>query len=255
MDKREAVVRAENCQPYSQDSGITEIPSDIKSCSFPRLDEMLQSTNERGLVSLNLEDSERLCYLCEQHAWSEYKFLQLAWALLLRCYTGNDSVCFGLLEHPPKPVEHAKVIRGESAPCVHIGDLTILASDSFMALIDRFRSENIKFRHQRQKSPSEQKNESPRKPFDTVVVEKRNQSTCVPITRPLSSLEFFKVKYNSFLCVIEQDCLSPNTRNIHRRSIGYRVLCETAVPFNLYSYVYSSEGYTPYLRFEVKFVQ
>ena len=255
MDKREAVVRAKNCEPYSQDSGFTEIPSsDIESCSFPRLDEILsQSADERGLVSLNLEDSERLRDLCEQHAWSEHKFLQLAWALLLRCYTGNDSVCFGLLDHPPQPPEHAKDIRGEGAPCMHVGDLTILASDSFMALIDRFRSENIRVRHQRQKSSSEQRNEPLTKPFDTVVVENGGQSPGAPITGALSGLECFEVKYIRFHYVLEQNCLFPNTKDIHRHSIGHRTLCETVVPFNLYSYVYQFGEFTPCIRFGVEF--
>ncbi|KAL8791013.1 MAG: hypothetical protein Q9195_006087 [Heterodermia aff. obscurata] len=193
MDKQEAFVRADNCGTYNQDLGFTEIPSsDIKSCCFPTLDEVVQLANERGLVSLNLEDSEQLWYLCEQHAWSEYKFLQLAWALTLRCYTGNDLVCFGFLDHPPKPAEHAKDIRGDGTPYMHIGDLTILASDSFMALTDRFRSEKIQVRHQRQKSSSEQRSEPLRKTFDTIVVENMGQSPDAQITGTLSGLEFFQ---------------------------------------------------------------
>ena len=204
MDYREANVEAGKGQHNSQDRVISEVrSSSIESCSFPELDENLQSVDGRSLVSLELNESARLYDLCEQHAWSKYQFLQLVWALTLRCYTGNDSVCFGLLDHPHKAGENGR----EDAVCMFLVNLTILPSDSFKILVDRFEFGDTRVRYQRQISPSEQSKESLRKSFDTVVVEKRVEPPNCPINEALSGLNSYQVIDICFLYVPEYYCL------------------------------------------------
>lgn len=201
MDYREANVEAGKGQHNSQDLVISEVrSSSIESCSFPELDENLQSGDERSLVSLELNESGRLYDLCEQHAWSNYQLLQLIWALTLRCYTGNDSVCFGLLDYPHKARENGREINGEDAVCMFLVNLTILASDSFKILVDRFGFGDIRVRYQRQISLSEQSKGSLRKPFDTVVVEKRVESPNCPVNEALTGLNSYQVIDISSLC-------------------------------------------------------
>ena len=56
-------------------------------------------TNERELRTLELElgDTSQLQSFCAQHSVTLSNVLQLVWSLVLKAYTGNESVCFGYL--------------------------------------------------------------------------------------------------------------------------------------------------------------
>ena len=73
----------------------TELLSDARPCYFPNL----STTNERKLkkISHMVPNVARIRQLCRAHGVSIANFFQLAWSLVLRAFTGSDSVTFGYL--------------------------------------------------------------------------------------------------------------------------------------------------------------
>jgi hypothetical protein len=72
----------------------------VQPCLFPRLDGKLE--NEQDIlhsVTIDFDplQTQSILRFCEQHATTIASMLQIAWGLVLRAYTGSDSVCFGYM--------------------------------------------------------------------------------------------------------------------------------------------------------------
>ena len=69
---------------------------DFQPCSFP---ELQGEPGARGASTINVPvaDAHALRAFCSAHETTPATLLHLVWALVLRAYTGNDSVCFGYL--------------------------------------------------------------------------------------------------------------------------------------------------------------
>ncbi|KAL8902464.1 MAG: hypothetical protein Q9207_004685 [Kuettlingeria erythrocarpa] len=70
--------------------GFADLPPSI----FPCLDARPGRTQSWQSVEVPFKDTHSLTSYCNQHNVSSLAVLQAAWALLLRCYIGNPSVCF-----------------------------------------------------------------------------------------------------------------------------------------------------------------
>ncbi|CAG8168762.1 unnamed protein product [Penicillium nalgiovense] len=71
----------------------------VEPCLFPRLNQSSQDDDKAEWKSLSLDielDSTWWNY-CEAHSVTSAHIFQVAWGLVLRCYTGCDQVCFGYL--------------------------------------------------------------------------------------------------------------------------------------------------------------
>ncbi|PYH46246.1 nonribosomal peptide synthase Pes1 [Aspergillus saccharolyticus JOP 1030-1] len=75
-----------------------EYLADIESCLFPVL--CVHSTEDaRAQKTLTLKGTNKLREFCESNDVPLSSLIQVAWGLLLRCYTGMEDVSFGIL--PP----------------------------------------------------------------------------------------------------------------------------------------------------------
>ena len=66
-------------------------------CYFPKLTDGVTSERELRTFEITLPEASKLQRYCSQRDLTLSNALQLAWALVLRTYTGKDSVCFGYL--------------------------------------------------------------------------------------------------------------------------------------------------------------
>lgn len=71
----------------------------LQPCLFPKLTDELPPSNENELqvTPVELEAPSELHNFCETFGFTISNLFQLAWALVLRSYTGLDTVCFGYI--------------------------------------------------------------------------------------------------------------------------------------------------------------
>jgi hypothetical protein len=67
---------------------------DLPQSYFPCLDSKPGISRAWQSTEVPFRDAVRLRKFCEQYNASSLSFFQAAWALVLRCYLGNPSVCF-----------------------------------------------------------------------------------------------------------------------------------------------------------------
>ena len=75
-----------------------ELLEEVPPCHFPRYGSGTNDQEEVLAVDVKLEQLVKLQNLAAAGAGELESVLQTAWALLLRCYTGIDEVCFGYQE-------------------------------------------------------------------------------------------------------------------------------------------------------------
>ena len=63
-------------------------------CRLPLLDGEAKESAENITTEIELEDADRLSDLCRRDGPFFYGTICTAWALLLRCYTGQDQITF-----------------------------------------------------------------------------------------------------------------------------------------------------------------
>lgn len=71
--------------------------SNVEPCYFPALADGKKDKRELRTLELKLDNASQLQSFCAQHSVTLSNVLQLVWSLVLRAYTGNDTVCFGYL--------------------------------------------------------------------------------------------------------------------------------------------------------------
>ncbi|KAF7512376.1 hypothetical protein GJ744_001944 [Endocarpon pusillum] len=72
--------------------------SGVKSCQFPLLiDNQTQADRYLRSISVTVPNISQVRTFCRQHNVTLANVFRLAWAVVLRAYTGNDQVCFGYL--------------------------------------------------------------------------------------------------------------------------------------------------------------
>ena len=84
-------------------------------CIFPVLNQDHVEPNARGIAFLPItqEIYRSLRSFCRAHGLTPSNVLHLAWGLVLRCYTSNESVCFGYLSSGRDvPVDRADGVVG-----------------------------------------------------------------------------------------------------------------------------------------------
>ena len=71
----------------------------LEPCLFPRLNQSNENNDIAGWksLSLDIELGPSWWNYCEAHSVTSAHIFQVAWGLVLRCYTGRDQVCFGYL--------------------------------------------------------------------------------------------------------------------------------------------------------------
>ncbi len=71
--------------------------ANVEPCYFPALADSMEEDRELRTLELKLEDLSELQVFCAQHSVTLSNVLQLVWSLVLRAYTGNESICFGYI--------------------------------------------------------------------------------------------------------------------------------------------------------------
>lgn len=96
-------LRDQTLQQHSSKLYWQEYVKDLEPCLFPNLrdpnngnknDSLLGGT-EAVVASLNL--AEDVQAFCKTHGLTATNIVHISWALVLRCFTGTDDVCFGYL--------------------------------------------------------------------------------------------------------------------------------------------------------------
>lgn len=87
---------------------------DREQCIFPTLNDNVEGPNERHDVEVIKLDLISLNKFCQEHDLKLVTIFQAAWALVLRCYTGLDDVCFGYSEDSHDLLPSRATFAGES---------------------------------------------------------------------------------------------------------------------------------------------
>ena len=106
-------------------------------CKLPVLDEHLKPLPGRSSLKVNLHRHQPLRAFCEVHRTSEFNVLRVAWGLVLRCYTGNDTICFGY-GSITECCDFDVKINDRGTARLSLYTDTILASDTLAAMLARF---------------------------------------------------------------------------------------------------------------------
>ena len=110
----------------------------IQPCKLPILDEHLKPRSGRGSLNVTLPSHRHLRLFCKDNGASEFQVLQVVWSLLLRCYTGNDTICFGLSQAKTDHLGYNSKVKGCDDPRLDLRHDTISATDTFAAILRRF---------------------------------------------------------------------------------------------------------------------
>lgn len=108
--------------------------ADFQSCYFPILDGKSDSSSIWHSVSVPLHDAVDLHSKSKQLDVSPLSFLQMAWAVVLRCYLGSNSLifgCAGLEKTADRNEENAGFDESVHLTCCRIvleDDYTVLKS-------------------------------------------------------------------------------------------------------------------------------
>ncbi len=86
--------RSEYGQPEGCEAALSAVVD--SSCKLPLLDGDEEVATRPIVTEVELEQSERLLQSLKQARGSLGSIICTAWSLLLRCYTGQDHVCFQL---------------------------------------------------------------------------------------------------------------------------------------------------------------
>lgn len=70
---------------------------DVEPCDFPSLTDGVKRERTLHVLEKRIEQGDQLHAFCAREGVTVSNVLQLVWSLVLRVYTGNDSVCFGYL--------------------------------------------------------------------------------------------------------------------------------------------------------------
>ena len=73
---------------------VDNVPDLLPPSYLPCLDARPSVDRNWQSTEVPFRDAARLKRFCSKHGLSSHSVLQLAWALTLRCYLGNPSVCF-----------------------------------------------------------------------------------------------------------------------------------------------------------------
>ena len=84
---------------------------DVEPCDFPSLTDGVKRERSLHVLEKQIEQAIDLHAFCAREGVTISNVLQLVWSLVLRVYTGNDSVCFGYLSSgrdvPVQGIENA----------------------------------------------------------------------------------------------------------------------------------------------------
>lgn len=67
----------------------------MEQCRFPTLSKNPPTEVDLETIDLRFNDGLELLEFCERENISLINVIQLAWAIILKCYTGDEEVCFG----------------------------------------------------------------------------------------------------------------------------------------------------------------
>ena len=176
------------------DFGPRTSPAAIQRCILSNLDETLKLVRGRSSVKVKLDHHQRLRAFCEDHGAPESDVLRVAWGLLLRCYTGNDTICFGYgstTEHCGGSFE----MNGHGTTRLDLRTDTILTTDTFMAILARFAGPATVWNER----TNGECTELLQPPFGTVLLESISKGTVRSHVNDGTDIALSQVHFASFL--------------------------------------------------------
>ena len=104
-------------QSVSSSQGIDywkDYLEDVRPCHFPALVDGVEARQKRHeTYTLSMPNRRKLQDFCDSSGVTLATLLQLVWALVIRCYSGADEVCFGFLTSGRDvPVENIEDVVG-----------------------------------------------------------------------------------------------------------------------------------------------
>lgn len=96
-----------HCRDKHQPNGLTngrlestmkywqEYIQGVEHCRFPALSD--SPSTEVEAIDMQFDDGSELLKFCEREDVSLTNVIQLTWAIILKCYTGDEQICFGYM--------------------------------------------------------------------------------------------------------------------------------------------------------------
>lgn len=229
MSSGSVLVKNGTSQPNTRLLLDTEYPPSVEDSKFPILDENLIPATRRNSISIYLSSTQQLCAVCERFGLSLSNMLQAVWGLVVRCYTGNDSVRFGLLSfaggRPSNNVKSGDRSQRISANIFVVNE-TLSATDTIAATLERWKYEGVFPKACGRGVRPDVSKENPEQYLDSIFVEQVYEQVDVPFTADYDAALSSKVDLTSisrFLSRISTCFFFPFFPAIERRRPGLRI--------------------------------
>ena len=162
----------------------------IEPCKLPRMDEILVPLIGSGMITRILQDRKRLSDFCEKYGSSQVQVLHVVWGLVLRLYTGNDTVCFGTCESPF--LSNTFQIDRSLKATTSLISLALLTTDTPLSVLNRLKMENLATQYPLTGLLQV--------PFDTILIYADEELTECEVAEVCNGLNFSEVNVRFFLC-------------------------------------------------------
>jgi hypothetical protein len=172
----------------SSSSYWTTYLAESEPCQFPRLGAAVSGPKRHMSIRVPLEQQQKLQQLASSSSSSPLlpsslnqaalpSLLRAAWGLLLRCYTGQDDVCFGYQELETAVSSPSLSNSQSSSPCMPVARFVLDESMSLAKILDQSKNDYVSALPYWDLSPPQ----SHRQLFDTAVVLRDLSNTAVGV--------------------------------------------------------------------------
>lgn len=162
------------CQPGGQSTPLSDSSqATIETSNLPALDERLESIPGRGSVGFAFDNIERLYDVSSHLVSSPGQMLEVVWGLVLRCYSSNDCVYFGLQDGVRTDQPDGDWTRPRR--------YTLSATDTLMTIHDRVKACCPGNPREQRGTPSDVPNGLMQPFIDTVVVKRTRDLVTGPL--------------------------------------------------------------------------
>jgi hypothetical protein len=173
---------------FSSSSYWTTYLAESEPCQFPRLGAAVSGPKRHMSIRVPLEQQQKLQQLASSASSSSLSpsslnqaalpsLLRTAWGLLLRCYTGQDDVCFGYQELETTVSSSSLSNSQSSSPCMPVARFVLDESMSLAKILDQSKNDYVSALPHWDLSPPQ----SHRQLFDTAVVLRDLSNTTIGV--------------------------------------------------------------------------
>ena len=129
--------------------------ADVGPCRFPRFDGEIDGPKRPLSINVGLKHKPELQRLATKDSETLPSILRTAWALVLRCYTGLEDVCFGYQENGIDGVADGARKLLEESEDISIARMNFDEAVALAKLLDKARDDYARGRRYKYYKPAE----------------------------------------------------------------------------------------------------